>query len=166
MRSEDHCAHVPLRPSCRDEDFEASAAKISAGVAYILHTLLDGYLPDVDAHPGVGTAHHRSAEVGDRLSAPGGCIAAVAALPAAAPPAPPMAMCGSQQPQASRPLAYRALVVPSDGFGTGRARLHTDAPRTFDFLKRQVCSVQPWMSMLMVCVVPHMLVNLRLNVDA
>jgi hypothetical protein len=41
--------------------------------------------------------------------------------------------------QAQR-LAYRALMVPSDGFGTGRARLHTDAPRTFAFLKRQVGS--------------------------
>lgn len=39
-------------------------------------------------------------------------------------------------------LPYRALVVPAAGFGTGRARLRTDAPRTFAFLKRQVISGQ------------------------
>ena len=38
---------------------------------------------------------------------------------------------------------YSVLVVPADGFGTGRARLSTDAPRTFAFLKRQVCAKAP-----------------------
>lgn len=99
----------------------------------ILHLLLDGYRPDADAHPGAGGASRG-------FAAP--AAAAVATADAGGhvrgtgvPPV--VSAAGGGGPGAGR-LPYRALVVPADGFGTGRARLHTDAPRTFAFLKRQV----------------------------
>jgi hypothetical protein len=137
-RSPSHVAHAYYR----DDDFEANAAKISAGVVRILHTLLEGYVPDADAHPGVHTSHANSAEPATGQTAADGRAAA-----AGGPQESPVLASGEQQPQQqhqqqqARRLAYRALVVPSDGFGTGRARLHTDAPRTFAFLKRQVCQL-------------------------
>ena len=60
----------------RDDDFEANAAKISAGVVRILHTLLEGYVPDADAHPGAHVNRDSSANPAAGQAAAGGCAAA------------------------------------------------------------------------------------------
>ena len=63
----------------RDDDFEANAAKISAGVVRILHTLLEGYVPDADAHPGAHVNRDSSANPAAGQAAAGGCAATPAA---------------------------------------------------------------------------------------
>lgn len=35
----------------------------------------------------------------------------------------------------------RAIVIPSDGFGTGRAQLDKQAPRTFAYLKERLAEL-------------------------
>ncbi len=145
--------------SCRDEDFDANAAKITAGVARILEALLAGYVPDtVGAQPvgsalsggggGSGTSRQHDSPCsqergherhlhgdagqpppngGDGGGSRVGCLG----------------LAGDRQLHGREPsgrLPYKGLVVPGDGFGTGRARLQTDAPRTFAFLQRQVRS--------------------------
>ena len=64
----------------RDDDFEANAAKISAGVERILHTLLEGYVPDADAHPGAHIGHDSSAQPAAGQTAAGGRAAAAGGL--------------------------------------------------------------------------------------
>jgi hypothetical protein len=92
--------------SCRDEDFEANAAKISAGVVRVLHALLEGYMPDGDAHPGAHAGRDSSARPAVGPAAAGGCAAAAGRLPE--PPVPASAerqQQHQQQQQVRLPLS-------------------------------------------------------------
>lgn len=148
--------------SCRDEDFDANAAKITAGVARILEALLAGYVPDnAGAQPvgsalsggsGGGGASRRHENPRSQERGHGRQLYGDAGQPqpnggdGGGSKAGCLGLAGDRPPHGREPtgrLPYKALVVPGDGFGTGRARLRTDAPRTFAFLQRQVRSCAP-----------------------